>query len=81
MRPDMHKVICECYRHSPWSGRSYHEFRQYFKHGGEDEIPNKVPMRFYKVRKDFGENLRPLKQYLYSKVGQPWDEVYSELKK
>lgn len=30
-------------------------------------------------RKDFGENLSPLRGFLYRSVNQPWDKVYSEI--
>jgi len=30
-------------------------------------------------RKDFGENLSPLKRFLWSARGCPWDEIYSEI--
>lgn len=31
-------------------------------------------------RKELNENLSPLKRFLHSRVGQPWDKVYSEIK-
>jgi hypothetical protein len=32
-------------------------------------------------RKSLNENLSPLKKYLLSQVGRPWDKVYSEIRK
>jgi len=32
-------------------------------------------------RKNLNENLSPLKKYLLSQVGRPWDKVYSEIRK
>jgi hypothetical protein len=33
------------------------------------------------IRKEFGENLSPLKRFLRSNVGKKWDDVFSELSK
>jgi hypothetical protein len=32
-------------------------------------------------RKDFGENLAPLRRFLRRQVGRPWDQVFSEIRK
>lgn len=33
-----------------------------------------------KVRKEFGDKLSPIYRWLDSRIGRPWDEVYSEIK-
>ena len=48
-----------------------------------DYLPNKTSSKptYYKKgsRKEFGENLSPLKRFLEKSVGRKWDDVYSEL--
>ena len=41
--------------------------------------PMKSRLLGYKL-KMFGENLKPLKRFLKSRVGFPWDDVYSEIR-
>jgi len=74
MRPDMHKVVVERPRH----GRSW----------ATSKAPPKPPFdespRFESIkarhtrRKWFSDLLGPLKRWLQSQVGRPWNEAYSE---
>lgn len=42
----------------------------------------KMPMRMKGWdRKDFGENLNPLRRYLLNQIGRNWDDIYSEISK
>jgi len=76
MRDDMEKVIVERPRWgSHWIGSR--EGRHY---RASEDVPSKQGMRQgYKMRKDFNENLNPLRRYLESQVNRPWDKVYAEL--
>lgn len=49
-----------------------------FNRGAFQELP--LP-RSLRCRKFLNENLKPLERFLYSKVGLPWDLVYSEIRK
>ena len=75
MRTDMHKVICERPRLGscgPWK-------RSGPKNVPLDALPRYQSMRgAHTDRKEFGENLAPLRRWLLAQVGRPWDEVYSE---
>ena len=75
MRTDMHKVICERPRLGscgPWK-------RSGPKNVPLDALPRYQSMRgAHTDRKQFGENLAPLRRWLLAQVGRPWDEVYSE---
>ena len=71
----MHKVICERPRLGscgPWK-------RSGPKNVPLDALPRYQSMRgAHTDRKEFGENLAPLRRWLLAQVGRPWDEVYSE---
>lgn len=79
MRNDMAKVIVERPRRAGYAtspGRAVHN---------PDCMPSKQGMRAPHVRhyggKELNENLAPLKRFLMSRVGQPWNEVFSEISK
>jgi len=76
MRADMAKVIVERPRRKGYTtraGRPCHV----------DDLPSTQGMRAPHVRhwggKELNENLAPLKRFLLSRVGQPWDKVYSDI--
>lgn len=82
MRADMDKQITECSRHKGYGRKKSRQNRIDAKHEarkiGLDNLPKKGRIReggWF----DFGENLSPLSRFLDSKVGEPWDEVYSEI--
>ncbi|MBP6748541.1 MAG: hypothetical protein KA144_02785 [Xanthomonadaceae bacterium] len=74
MRADMYKVIVERPRRS--GGMR-----------GEDSAPIDLDdsprqeglRRRHRCRKDLNENLAPLRRYLASQVGRPWDKVFSDI--
>ena len=74
MRKDMHKVLVEEPRHG--GGPS--------KKGRRGNLPDELLPKFEGIkrphtnRKSFGEHLGPLKRWLRSNVGRPWNDVYSE---
>jgi len=70
----MHKVICEEPRHGGGPEKA----------SRRANLPDELLPRFesvrrpHKDRKSFGEHLGPLRRWLRSQVGRPWDKVYSE---
>lgn len=74
MRADMYKVIVE----RPRRGGGF-----------RDEMPAPVDLsdsprqeglrRRHRCRKGLNENLSPLRRYLASQVGRPWDKVFSDI--
>jgi len=74
MRPDMHKVVIERPRH----GRSWAESRPRPKPPFEDSPRFESIKARYTRRKWFSDLLGPLKRWLQSQVGRPWNEAYSE---
>lgn len=70
----MHKVICEEPRRG--GGRQKQSRRANLP---LDLLPKKEGMRRpYRWRKWFGEHLSPLRRWLRSQVGRPWNDVYGE---
>jgi hypothetical protein len=70
----MHKVIVEEPRHG--GGRTKYARRKALP---LELLPTKEGMRRPHIhRKWFGEHLGPLKRWLRSKVGQSWNNIYSE---
>lgn len=86
MRKDMAKVVTERPRH----GHS-NPSKKTRKRLSKDEIekddhgstrsPISRRRQFGWNAKEFSDLLGPLRRYLHSKIGQPWDEVYSEISK
>src|SRR5437879_1286370 len=74
MRSDMHKVVVERPRWNPGPG----------KHGRRTNLPDEFLLKFEGIRrphvnrKGLTDLLGPLKRWLRSQVGRPWDDVYSE---
>jgi hypothetical protein len=74
MRSDMHKVVIERPRWNP--GPS--------KRGRRDNLPDELLPKFEGIkrphvhRKGLTDLLGPLKRWLQSQVGRPWNDVYSE---
>jgi hypothetical protein len=80
MREDMFKVIVERPRliHGNWlRGGRESGFRQFL---ASEDRPAKIGMLAgHQNRKWLNENLAPLRRFLASRVGRPWDKVRSEL--
>jgi len=83
MRHDMAKVIVERPR---WGGgmKFQRNAERKWQRVPLDERPRaeaiKERWRQSKVTlKQLNENLAPLRRFLRSRVGRPWDEVYSEI--
>ena len=86
MRDDMFKVIVERPRrghHDKFGDfRNSKRLKKYFD---DEAAPGKIGTKrlVRHIRgwdcKDLNENLRPLERFLRSKIGQKWDDVYSEI--
>jgi len=83
MRDDFAKLLVERPRHG--HGRSYGEHRHDKSHkdtelyfGGRESMKKRYDS--YGDRKQFNENLNPLKGWLRSVIGKQWDKSYSELR-
>jgi hypothetical protein len=80
MRADMYKVIVERPRLilGNWLGGGREVgFRQFM---ASDERPAKLGIRAgHRNRKGLNENLAPLKRFLMSQAGRPWNKVHAEL--
>ncbi len=76
MREDMSRVIVERPRKG---GTNFRKGRAM----GEDQLPSHEGMRAPYMRnyqnKELNEYLSPLWRFLQSRVGQPWNEVWSEI--
>ena len=70
----MHKIVVERPRWNPGPG----------KHGRRGNLPHELLPKFEGIRrphaqrKAFTDLLGPLKRWLHSQVGRPWNDVYSE---
>lgn len=70
----MHKVVVERPRWNPGPG----------KQGRRANLPDELLLKFegikrpYRCRKGLTDLLGPLKRWLQSQVGRPWNDVYSE---
>jgi hypothetical protein len=83
MRADMAKVLVERprpgSRDGSWPEKGY---RKRLRKGmaQEDSPPAREGMKApYGSRRPFNEHLGPLRRYIDSQVGRPWDKVYSEI--
>lgn len=85
MREDFEKLLCEEPRYgSSWKNDSVKKSRRYKDIKDPDRLDELPRHERMKPRdgwlKDFGEHLGPLKRFLRSRVGKPWDDVYSEIR-
>ena len=90
MRKDMKHLLTERPRHNS-DARSMNCRLETRAAGRDpdlyDELPQQASMHKtggvgrHRRTKELNENLNPLKRFLLSRVGKPWDEVYSEIRK
>lgn len=76
MRRDMFEVIIERPRGAGWrntTGKRHGE-RRYW-----EEAPAWQPVSRGRGGKELNENLAPLRRFLQSRVGRPWNKVRSEM--
>ncbi|GMV79861.1 MAG: hypothetical protein AMXMBFR7_10450 [Planctomycetota bacterium] len=85
MRTDMAKIIVERPRYNP--GGSFPRAKDHAQRrqsaAAADELPRQLGMRRpwaeYRRRKSLNENLMPLRRFLHSRVGRPWNKVHAEI--
>src|SRR4051794_25469022 len=77
----MAKVIVERPRRKGWAGSKPKGYRRQLAKFGEDGPPHQegIKARWQGNRKSFNEHLGPLRRYLDSQVGRPWDKIFSEI--
>lgn len=92
MRDDMPKLMCERPRVRSWAKNHNARVRdnQARARGEFEELPKRESMKKtgvtskrhvgYLSEKYLNEYLNPLRRFLESKVGEPWDDVYSEIR-
>jgi hypothetical protein len=81
MRPDMAKVIVERPRYGSRIRGKPKGYRRALQRLGEEGPPRHEGMkrRHWGILKNLNEHLGPLRRYLDSQVGRPWDKVFSEI--
>jgi hypothetical protein len=81
MRPDMAKVIVERPRIGSSMRGESKGYRRSLQRLGREEIPYREGMkrRHLGHPKYLNEHLGPLRRYLDSQVGRPWNKVFSEI--
>lgn len=81
MRPDMEKLLTECYRHG--KDRDHRRKRIQDKQLPIEEAPIRESFSKWAVAhwqgKEQADNLAPLKRFLQRSVGKLWNDVYSEI--
>jgi hypothetical protein len=87
MRSDMAKVLCEEPRHGARLKERKGYKRELARTALEDQPVKErgnLHQRWHGKwgdGKEFGEHLGPLKRFILSSCGRPWNEVYSEIRK
>src|SRR5438045_7109980 len=85
MRADMGKVLVERprlgrRRAERWPGKGYRKRLKKYADAGASPPPREGMKDSYSFgTKSFNEHLGPLRRFLDSNVGRPWDKVYSEI--
>lgn len=81
MRPDMDKVIVERPRLGSRSPSCKKGYRKYLQSLPVDELPRHEPMlgRWKGRQKHLNEHLGPMRRFLRSNVGRPWNSVHQDL--
>lgn len=78
MRIDMRKVLTE--RPRVGSSYTYHDVRARLNVTDPDDLPSHQGMRRPHIeRKNFSDLLGPLRRFLWSSIGRPWNDVWSEI--
>lgn len=81
MRADMAKVIVERPRKKGHSWNKPKGYQRQLRRLGVDGSPSRegIKARWQGRTKDLNEHLGPLRRYLDSQVGRPWDKVFAEI--
>jgi hypothetical protein len=82
MREDMDKVIVERPRYGSRARSHKKGYRKQRQKSELADLPKREPMpgRWRGMGKCFNEHLGPMRRFLRSRVGRPWDKVYQELR-
>jgi hypothetical protein len=82
MRSDMDKVIVERPRLGRSGSNKAKGSRKRLQKGWPDNLPRQegIKRRSRGGTKTFNEHLGPLRRFLASNVGRPWDKVFSEMR-
>jgi hypothetical protein len=81
MREDMDKVIVERPRIGSRLPSRKKGYRKYVQNTGIDNLPSREPMlgRWRGRQRFLNEHLGPMRRFLRSRVGRPWNKVHQEL--
>ncbi len=82
MRWDMAKVIVERPRYGSRLKASRKKgYRRHLQQSGLEDLPRREPMlgRWRGMQRCLNEHLGPMRRFLRSRVGRPWNKVYQEL--
>lgn len=81
MRSDMAKVIVERPRKKGWAWHKPKGYRRRLRRYGDEGPPGREGIKacWRGHTKFLNEHLGPLRRYLDSQVGRPWDKVFSEI--
>jgi hypothetical protein len=81
VRGDMAKVIVERPRRRGWAWTKPKGYGRKLRRDGDSDALQREGMkaRWQSHTKSFNEHLGPLRRYLNSQVGRPWDKVFSEI--
>jgi hypothetical protein len=81
MRQDMSKVIVERPRFGSRLRSRKKGYRKYVQRTALDNLPRREPMlgRWRGRQKLLNEHLGPMRRFLRSQVGRPWNKVHQEL--
>jgi hypothetical protein len=81
MRADMAKVIVERPRVKGWAWNKPKGYQRRLRRYGDDGPPTREGIKacWQGGSKYLNEHLGPLRRYLDSQVGRPWDKVFSEI--
>lgn len=78
MRSDFNKLLTE--RERLGNSSTYGEYRHAKRFAADEEFTaGREGMKHRGRDKSFNENLNPLKSFLRTNVGRPWDKIYSEI--
>lgn len=81
MRDDMAKVIIDRPRYGHRDRPRKKGYRKYVQQTGLEQLPQRETMlgRWHGKRRYFNDHLAPLRRFLQSNIGRPWDKVYQEI--
>jgi hypothetical protein len=82
MRPDMAKVIVERPRVGSRLKSRKKGYQKYLQQADFTHLPRVEPMlgRWRGMQKWFNEHLGPMRRYLRSQGGRPWNSIYKDLR-